>query len=184
MRMLPVVFDFVEVHLRDSGEVVMAMVPQERYRKVAARQFVSGESYPLVVLEARSRASHNQYFAALQDGFDSLPENISARWPTAEHYRKWALIETGWFDEKEIDFGSSLYAKRAAILLHDEFDEYARIFQPNNGTKLIIRRAKSQSASAMSKEPFERSKRDVLDLLESMIAVKRGTLKKQAGRSA
>lgn len=186
MRTVPIVMNWREVDVIDADGVATrtkAMVPNVRYAKVAAKQFADGEEYPLVVLEARSRASHNQFFAALQDGFDNLPESIAARWPTVEHFRKWALIECGWFDEKEIDFGSALYAKRAAILLHDEFDEYARIFQPNDGPKLIVRRAKSQSASAMSKEPFEKSKRDVLDLVESMIGVERGDLKKQA-RSA
>jgi hypothetical protein len=36
----------------------------------------------------------------------------------------------------------------------------------------------------MGKEAFEASKRAVLDLLESMIGVARGELKKQAGKSA
>lgn len=183
-RIVPVVFDWREVDIIDvDGEMtrVKVMVPQIRYAKTAERQFALNEPYPLVVLEARSRASHGHYFAALNEGFENLPEGISSRWPTAEHFRRWALIECGWFTEKEIDFGTSQYAKRAAILLHDEFDEFARIFQPNNGPKLIVRRAKSQSAAAMAKDAFEASKKDVLDLLASMVGVDTETLKKQAG---
>lgn len=183
MRLVPVVFDFVEVRLED-GEIVAAMVPQERYRKIAKRQFHVGEPYPLVVLEARSRASHSQYFAALNEGYNSLPEEIAPRWATSEHFRKWCLIETGWFDEKEVEFASTLYAKRFAAFFHEDVDEYARLFQPNNGTKVIIRRAKSQSSAAMGKDAFEESKRAVLDLVESMIGVKKGALNKQAGKSA
>lgn len=183
MKMVPVVFTAQETRLPD-GELVHVMVPLARYAKVARRQFVLGEEYPLVVLETRSRASHSQYFAALADAFDNLPETIAARWPTAEHLRKWALIETGWCDEREVEFGSPLYAKRAALLLHQEFDEHARIYQPNNGTKLIIRRAKSQSAAAMAKAEFEASKRAVLELVEDMIGLERGKLKKNARRSA
>lgn len=184
--MRPVVFDWREVDVIDAdGEMTRTkvMVPQRRYGNVAATQYELGEEYPLVVLEARSRASHSHYFAVLAEGFKNLPENISARWLTSEHYRKWALIECGWFTEKEIDFGSSSYAKRAAILLHDEFDEFARIFQPNNGSKLIVRRAKSQSAAAMGKDAFQKSKTDVLDLLASMVGVDTETLKRQAGGS-
>lgn len=187
MRMVPVVFVWKEVDVIDADGAVArskAMVPLARYHNIVERQFHVNEEYPLAVVEARSRASHNQFFAAVSEGFSNLPENIAARWPTSEHFRKWALIETGWFDEREIDFGSPLYAKRAALLLHDEFDEYARIFQPKNGTKLIIRRAKSQSAAAMAKEPFEKSKRDVLDILESMLKVEQGSLMKNAGTAA
>lgn len=182
MRMVPVVFKWKEVQLAD-GELAFVMRPHPRYVKTAVRQFHPDEEYPLVVVEARSRASHNHYFAALNEGFKNLPENIQARWATSEHFRKWALVQTGWFIENEKDFGSSLYAKRAGLLLR-EFDEYVRMFQPNNGSKLIIRRAKSQSAAAMGKDAFEKSKRDVLDLLESMIKVERGTLMQQAGRAA
>lgn len=182
--MRPVVFSWKEIDVVDEhGSIERArfMIPIPRYRSLASSQFELNSEYPLVILEARSRASHNFYFAVLSEGFKNLPESISSRWDTVEHFRRWALIECGWFTEKEIDFGTSQYAKRAAILLHDEFDEFARIFQPNNGPKLIVRRAKSQSAAAMAKDAFESSKKDVLDLLASMVGVDTETLKKQAG---
>lgn len=187
MKIVPVVFHWQDVDVIDGeGEVTRtkAMVPNPRYHNIAARQFSEGEEYPLVIMETRSRASHNHYFAAIKDGFDNLPENIAARWDTPDHLRKWCLIESGWYVEKEIDFGSTIYAKRAALLLHDEFDEYVRIFQPDNGRKLIIRKAKSQSVAAMSKEPFERSKKDVLGLIESLIKLHSGELAKNAGSAA
>lgn len=49
---------------------------------------------------------------------------------------------------------------------------------------MTIKTAKSQSAAAMAKQPFEESKRAVLDLIETMIGVKSGTLNKEAGKSA
>ena len=107
MRIAPVVFTWKAVDVVDGDGVAerrQAMVPTLRYRKVADRQFHDLEEYPLVILEARSRASHNFYFASLNEGFDSLPENIAARWPTSEHMRAWLLVETGWFDEHEFDF--------------------------------------------------------------------------------
>lgn len=183
-RIYPVVFQWRDVDLIDEEGVAdraMAMVPLARYLNVAKRQYHALEEYPLVPLEARSRASHNQYFAALSDGFHNLPEKIAARWPTQEHLRKWILCETGWFDESEIDCASPKHATQTAVLIRS-FDEYARISV--HGAKVIIRRAKSQAAAAMGKEAFEASKKDVLDLLENLIGVSRGQLKKQAGRSA
>lgn len=181
MQMRPVVFDWVWAALPASGELRMVMLPQGRYEKVARRQFAENESYPLVVLEARSRASHNQFFAAVDDAWHNLPENIAVRWPTAEHLRKWALVQTGWFDEKNFDCDTAAHAQRLAAFVR-KVDEYALIIV--HGKQVIVRDAKSQSAAAMGKELFEKSKRDVLDLLATMTGTSRATLNKEAGRSA
>lgn len=186
MRILPVVFNYREVQDRETGEIITAMVPQSRYAKVAKRQYVLGEEYPLVPLEARSRASHSAYFAQINEAFDNLPESIAARWPSAEHLRKWLLVETGWFEEKEYDFDTERDALRLANFIRTE-DEYARIFKTQVGPKkwkVIVRRAKSQSAASMAKQAFEDSKKAVLDALEHEIGLARGQLKKHAGRSA
>jgi hypothetical protein len=183
-RIYAVTFTWVDVDVVDSDGVATrrkAMVPLPRYDNIAKRQWHAGEEYTLVPLEARSRPSHNYYFAALDDAFENLPERIAARWPTAEHMRKWCLVETGWFDESEINCASPQHAIQAATLIRS-FDEYARISL--HGSKVIIRRAKSQSAAAMTKEPFEASKRDVLDLVASFIGTTTSELRKHAGRSA
>lgn len=183
-KIYPVVFSWRDVDLIDEEGVATrakAMVPLPRYLNTAARQYHEGEEYPLVLLETRSRASHSQFFAAINDGFNNLPEKISARWPTSEHLRKWLLVETGWFQESEIDCASPKHATQTAVLVRS-FDEYARISV--HGAKVIIRRAKSQSVNAMGKQAFEASKKDVLDLLESFIGVKPGSLKKEAGRAS
>lgn len=184
MKIYPVVFHWLDVDVADQQGVMhatKAMVPIARYVNTAARQYHEGEEYPLVIMETRSRASHSQYFAALNDGFHNLPEKIAVRWPTAEHLRKWLLIETNWFDEAEIDCASPKHATQTAALIRS-FDDYARISV--HGAKVIIRRAKSQSIAAMGKQPFEASKKEVLDLLESFIGVSRGSLRKEAGRAS
>jgi hypothetical protein len=189
MRMLPVTFVWQPVEVIDQDGVAarrMAMVPLARYGNVAGRQFHEGEEYPLVVLEARSRSSHNHYFAAVGEAFQNLPENIAARWPTAEHLRKWVLIETGWFEEKEFEMPDQKSAYRLGKFIRTEND-HARISIHAIGGgvhKVIVRVAKSQSAAAMPKQTFEDSKRDVLDYLASMIDVKRSDLNKAARRSA
>ena len=158
-----------------------AMVPLPRYGNVCKRQYEEGCEYPMVPLEARSRASHNAYFAQVHDAFQNIPESIAARWPTEEHLRKWSLVETGWFNESEIDCADEKAARQTAVLMRS-FDDYARISV--HGSKVIIRRAKSQAVPAMAKEEFEASKKSVLDLLEHMTGVPRGTFKREAGRHA
>ena len=184
MRTAPIVFTWREFEVADDDGVLsrrMVMVPLARYGNVAARQFHAGEEYPLVVMEERSRASHSQYFAALHEGFQNLPEKIAPRWPTPEHLRAWLLIETGWFDELEVDLKTDAQVKALIARIRSE-SPYARV--QRHELKLIIRYAKSQSAAAMGKALFEASKKDVLDLLEDMTGVPRGTLKKEAGRVA
>lgn len=181
MRMLPVVFTWTDAALPGTGEVRKVMIPHVRYGKTAARQFADGEDYPMVVLEARSRASHNQFFAAVNDAWHNLPENIAVRWPTGEHLRKWALVQTGWFDEKNFECDTAGHAQRLAAFIR-KVDEYAMILV--HGKQVIVRDAKSQSAAAMGKDQFEKSKRDVLDLLGTMTGTTRVELNKNAGRSA
>ena len=172
----------------------MAMVPLRRYANLAGKQYHAEEEYPLLPLEPRSRASHSQFFAALNDGFNNLPENLKPvaerlgiktippdGFVDSEHYRKWSLCETGHCDVLEFDFNSAKDANAVARLYRRK-DTYCQILV--RGAHVTIKEAKSQAAAAMGKEAFEASKRAVLDLLESMIGVARGELKKQAGRSA
>ena len=182
MRIYPVSFVWQKVDLVDGEDGtatrIWAMVPQQRYHNVCQRQFAEGEAYPLQVVEERSMASHRQFFAAVHEGFKNLPENIAARFPSSEHMRKFLLIETGWFDEKEIECANEKHAKALQAFIRTE-DEYARIFR--RGSLVIIRKAKSQSLAAMGKQAFQDSKRDVLDLLESMVDVPKGTLMREGG---
>ena len=185
-RIYPVNMVWQEMHDARTGELIWVMVPLPKFKNLAQRQFHPGEEYPLVILEPRSRASHSQYFAALHDAYQSLPEKISARWQSQEHFRKWLLIETGWFDEEEFNFDSQLYAKRfAAFYRKEKGNDYVRIINPTSAPKkIIIQSAKSQSAAAMGKTEFEESKRDVLDLAANLIGTKTSELKRHAGRSA
>lgn len=180
MKILPVVFTWTEIVTRD-GEALTAMVPLKRYGNVAARQYSVGEEYPLVVVETRSRASHGHYFAAIAEGFNNLPENIAARFPSPEFLRKWALCESGICDELDITFDNETDAGRQ-VKFYRGHDHYAQITKI--GTRVIIRTARSQSMRVMDKEAFEASKRAVLDTIANLIDVKRKELEQAAGRSA
>lgn len=184
MKAYPVNFTWREVDVVDADGVAMrvkAMVPQPKYHNLAARQFTEGEEYTLAQIEERSMASHSQYFAALNDYYENLPETVSARWPSREHFRKWCLVECGFFDEKEFDMASERHAKALGAFIRTE-DEYARIVV--RGTKVIVRRPKSQSLSAMGKEEFQASKQAVLELAAEFVGVAPSKMMKEAGRHA
>jgi hypothetical protein len=184
MRTQPIAFDWMQVEIVDAdgeAERRMAMVPLPRYANVCKRQFGEGGEHVLEPVSERSMASHNQYFAAINDHFNNLPEKIAARWPTATHFRRWLLIECGYFDEKEFDMPDDTNAQRLGLFIRTE-DEYARI--AIRASKVIVRRAVSQSISAMKKEPFEQSKKDTLDLAALLTGTPRAVAMREAGRSA
>jgi hypothetical protein len=202
VRTYPVVFTWTQVEVVDGDGVatkVMAMVPLPRYGNVAKRQFEDGESYPLEIVEERSMASHNAYFAAINDGYHNLRENIFyltnrdgsfkldeqdqkiVRWPSATHLRKWLLCECGYCDTDEFEYDTPRDAAQAArwIRINSEFAQIKV-----SGTRVTVKRPHSQSMAAMKKKKFQASKDDTLELLESMIGVRRGTLMKESGRAA
>jgi hypothetical protein len=192
MRVVPVIFVWREVDVWDDDGVssrVWAMVPLARYAKLADRQYAKGEEHALEPVTYRDMSRHNHYFAALNEAFKNLPETVAARWPTAEHFRKWVLIETGWFEEKEFDFegaGANKRAKMLGTFIRAE-SEFARISitEVSPGKfKVIVRRAKSQAIPAMKPEEFYQSKKDVLDYVSGMIGVRASELKKHSKRGA
>ena len=71
-----------------------AMVP--RHPRRADQLFVVGETYPLIINEDRSVATHNHEFAWLREAWLNLPETLADLYPSPEHLRKRALIEAGY----------------------------------------------------------------------------------------
>ena len=206
MSRLPVTFAWRWINAVDEdGEVrrIRAMVPLQRFERLAARQFVENDEYPMVVQEHRSLKSHRFFFASVKDSFDklsdlkaavkeahdNLPEELAPRWDTAEQLRKWCLIETGFYDEKEFLF-EGRGADRQAMMLGNFIrtgEEYARIFtqvDSKTSVRVIVRRAKSQAENAMRPDEFKASSKAILELLEHLIGVARGSLKKNAGKHA
>jgi len=183
VRTLPVVFVWREVDVVDADGVAerrLAMVPLPRYGNVCKRQFEEGEEYPLAPIEPRSRASHNHFFAALNEGFENLPEG-ETRFPTSEHFRKWALVMEGFCTENNYVCDSPEHAMELAKGVR-RFNEFVVIAVRGNIVRIF--EPKSQSAAAMGKDEFEASKKAVLGRLEHMVGVSRGTLRKEAGKNA
>jgi hypothetical protein len=167
------------------------MVPVPKYRPRAERQYEDGAEYTLAPVEPRSRALHSRYFAALNEAFHNLPEKVSARWENVEHFRKWVLIETGWYHEKDFTFEgrrAEAEARRLAAFIRTE-DDYARMWVTKVAErpptwKVIIHKAKSQDHASMKNEEFKESSNAVLDFAAQLIGTRRGELNRHAGRSA
>ena len=180
----PIAYVWRDVEFVDGdGEVIKtgAMVPSVRYRKIAERQFGAGGEHVLEESAERSMASHNHYFAELNDLFQNIPHNMEARWPSLNHFRRWLLIECGWFLEKEFDMASEKHAKALGTFVRTN-DAFARI--SIHGHKVIVRTARSQSMKAMGKDDFMRSKNDVFNLASQLVGVKRSDANKNAGKAA
>ena len=143
------------------------MVPVRR--SIADKTYVDGESYRLGVIEERSANSHSHYFAALNEAFMNLPDDLAERFPTVEHLRKYALIQTGFRDERSIACASKAEALRVAAFIKP-MDGYALVAVKD--ALVLVYTAKSQSYRAMGKEDFGKSKTAVLERVSDMIGVK------------
>ena len=143
-------------------------------------QFGEGEAVTFERHEEVSAASRGHYFACIKEVWDNLPETEHDRFPTPEYLRKWALIRNKYCTVNETAFDTAKDAITAAAFMGNS--EGVIIVVRDN----IVRRyvAKSQSAKAMGKEEFQRSKTDVLDTLAELLAIKRKDLEKNAGRAA
>ncbi len=156
-----------------------AMVPV--YPRIAARTFEPGTRVLVVLYEQRSQASHNFEFGWLAEAWKQLPEAMAEQHPTPEHLRKFALIETGYFDETRVDAGSQAAAQCVAAFMRGG-DGFALIV--TRGPIVVRRTAKSQSRRAMGKADFERSKTDIIEWVSAQIGVTPETLRREAGRAA
>lgn len=170
-RPRPVVFVWTGEH----------MVPLPRFQQLCDRQFAVHEEYALVIMEERSQASHNHYFAALTEAWKNLAEEYAADFPTMESLRHWALVQTGYCTETSYATKDNAEAKKLAVSLR-RASPYA-VLQVRRDVVMHFE-AESQSRPAMKKERFEASKADVLELVASMARTTPAALKKNAGRSA
>lgn len=145
--------------------------------KRADQSYTVGEVYRLVTFEERSQATHNHYFAALQNGFDNLPDSMRDQFPTVEHLRKKLLIRAGYADERSIVCASKAEAQRVAAFIRP-IDEYAVVTVREAVVRVFT--AQSQAMRAMGARRFGESKQAVLDQLDDLLGVERGETSRSA----
>lgn len=141
--------------------------------------FEPGRAYRLVPMDEREKVSHQtraHYFAVLREVWETLPHGFGDRFPTSEHLRKWALIQTGFHKREEFACPTPGEAKRLATIIK-AIDEYAVVILQD---AVVVRlTAKSQSNEHMDRGEFQRSKEAVLDYLATLIETNRETLAEQ-----
>ena len=146
-----------------------AMRPaSQHWAKKAAEAFAVGGRYRMTVLDERSAASHNQFFAALEEGFANLPEDMVERFASVEQLRKYLLIRTGYRKERTLVCSNTDDAARIAAFIRP-MDDYAIVSVALNVIRVWT--AESQSYKEMGRKRFQSSKQSVLDLLAEMIGV-------------
>ena len=159
-----------------------AMLPAgPGFARMCDKRFVIGERYRLDEISERSAASHNFYFAAMNDAWLNLPEDMADRFDTSEKLRKFALIKCGYADQRQIVCASKAEAQRVAAFIKP-MDEYAIVTASE--AVVTVYTAKSQSMRAMGKAEFEKSKNDVLNYVASLIGTTPATLAQNAGKAA
>lgn len=138
----------------------------------ADRTFVVGEVYRMVELHERSANSHRHFFASVNNGWSNLPDELLEIYPTSEHLRKKALIAKGYRDERSIVCSTKAEAERMAAFIRP-MDDYAVV----TFREAVVRvwTAKSQSLKAMGARDFQQSKSDVLDFVDDLLGIERGT---------
>lgn len=152
-----------------------------RRPRLADRHYVVGESYMLIPHEERSMRSHRYYFASVNEAWKNLPEHWADRFPTSDHLRKYALIKSGYRDERSIVCSSKAEALRVGSFVRS-VDEYAVVIVSE--AVVTIYTAKSQKMRAMGKRAFGESKEAVLDTVAAMIGTSKDTLAANAGEAA
>ena len=147
------------------------------WSKECAKRFTAGETYRLNEEHERSLNTHNHYFACVNEAWKNLDESVTYDLPTPEHLRKWALIMTGYRQERHFVCATKAEAVRMAAFIRP-MDEHA-VIVPKEATVTVMT-AESQSMKAMGKARFQESKTAVLDYLSKLIGTSVTDLKSNA----
>lgn len=144
--------------------------PLGRYRKQCDRDYVVGQVYTLEAVLERSTNSHRHYFAQVNDLWQTLPEGLADRFPSAEHLRAYALIKSGFCDERSIVCSSPAEATRVAAFVQP-MDSLAIVTVSDYVVRVFT--AQSQSYRAMDAKRFQESKTAVLNVIAELLGVTR-----------
>lgn len=151
------------------------MVPLDRFRALANRQFRAGQEYALVPHQGRSEKAHGLYFKCVEVAWQNLPEQWQRRpdsnrerFPTSNALRKWALVQEGFADEYVTVCDTNEVAMQVAALART-LDEFSVIRVSENIVTVWV--AQSQDHHCMGHDEFQRSMDKVLGRLSSMLDI-------------
>lgn len=162
-------------------EKSVGFFPENQYwLNICDDRFGDGEVVTLDEVNDRSQKSHDQLFPLLREAFLQLSEELKEQFPTADHLRARALIESGYFMETIIDAGSEDAAWRFASTIRARSTFSLVVVR---GQFVIIRDPRSQSLRAMKKKEFQESKTKVLEVVCDMIGITVDELMQNSGKA-
>ena len=138
---------------------------------------IVGEVYRLAdVHDARSRASHNHFFAVVAEIWATLPDDLAERFQSQEALRKFALIKCGYATQIQQVGQSHAEAKRMAALAALVADEYVLCAVDRN--VVTIWKAKSMQELHMGRREFQEVKDKVFGFLSDLVGASRSDVEK------
>jgi hypothetical protein len=127
--------------------------------------------------EHRSKASHDHFFACVNEAWKSLPEDMADDFPSPEHLRKWALIKAGFCSETRVVCANNGEAMTLATKAK-AMDKFAIV--AIEGKAVTIWTADSQRRDAMGRAAFQEAKERALHFISLLIGTDAATLKEAA----
>jgi hypothetical protein len=158
-----------------------AMWPDPRFAQLAKRQFADGARYVLEPHDEVSHAERGHYFASVNDAWKNLSDEATARYPTPNHLRKWALVKAGWRKENFTVCDSDDRALHLAAFVRN-LDDAAVVVVEKNVVRTYVARTQKigpPEQGYMTRDEWKRSKQDVLDILSGTIGVSRKALERE-----
>jgi hypothetical protein len=150
--------------------------PTPRFAAQVAENYADGAVYWLTPEPQRSDKTHNHEFAWIAEAWKTLPDHLTAEYPSSEHLRKKGLIATGWYTVQDYVCSSRAEAARWAENLRRETDKYA-VVVPSE-TVVRVFKARSQSKAAMGAADFQKSKTDLIEWIAALLEVEPAALEK------
>lgn len=136
-----------------------------------------GDVHGWQMAEHRSKASHDHFFACVNEAWKSLPEDMADDFPSPEHLRKWALIKAGFCSETRIACANNSEAMTLATKAK-AMDKYSIV--AIDGKLVTIWTADSQRKDAMGRQAFQEAKERALHIISELIGTDAATLKEAA----
>lgn len=136
-----------------------------------------GEVRGWQMMESRSKASHDHFFAVVTEAWKSLPEDMAEEFPSPDHLRKWALIKAGFCTMTKVACSNN----EAAVNLLRAWKAVDRYSILNvDGKVVTIWTADSQRKDTQGRKEFQAAKDAAMHILSNLIGTDVTTLKEAA----
>ena len=136
-----------------------------------------GEVHGWQMAEHRSKASHDHFFACVNEAWKNLSEDMADDFPSPESLRKWSLIKAGFCSETRIVCANNSEAMTLATKAKS-LDKYSIV--AIDGKTVTIWTADSQRRDAMSRQAFQEAKERALHIISNLIGTDITILKEAA----